>query len=246
MNYIYITDGSFEGLLTSIHTKYYSKDNVTDVLHKKPAQMDFLVAYKVIKTDNNKAYNVYNAISRKISNRASYEITMAWLSEIPKCGKMILDYVKLGFKVGKQIDCMFTHQAVLPVLKASQKVLKEKHLMLGLCRFSKTRKNYYLCRISPDHNILPLISPHFASRMPNQRWIIADTSRNIASVYDCEKWYIISSKLSEKVPYASDEMLCRDLWKKYFYSIAIAGRRNPKLQRNMMPVRYWKNLTELN
>jgi probable DNA metabolism protein len=152
--------------------------------------------------------------------------------------------LKLGFEVGSKIDSMLTHKYVLPVHKVAQKVEKEKHLMLGICRFSKTDKGYYLCKIAPDHNILTLISPHFASRMSDQRWIIADTNRNIASIYDCEKWYIVSSKISEKIPYSEDEIECRALWKKYFNTIAIAGRRNPKLQRNMMPARYWKNLTE--
>ena len=35
-----------------------------------------------------------------------------------------------------------------------------------------------------------------------------------------------------------------DLWKNYFVSITIKERANPKLQKRMMPKRYWKNLTE--
>jgi probable DNA metabolism protein len=37
----------------------------------------------------------------------------------------------------------------------------------------------------------------------------------------------------------------QDLWKKYFETIAIKERTNPRCQKNFMPVRYWKNLTEL-
>ncbi len=244
MIYTYVTDGSFEGLLTAIHRMYYSHENVYDILHYHPPQLNFATSYKQIKTDEKKALDVYNAIRQKISNRAAAEITFAWLSELPRCGGLISDYIKLGFKVGQNIDRMLTHKKVLPVLRASRKVTTEKHRLIGLCRFSKTSQNYYLCKITPDHNILTLIAPHFASRLKDIRWIIADTNRNIAAVYDCARWCIVSSCLSEKIPYSLDENECRMLWKNYFDTIAIAGRRNPKLQKNMMPVRYWKNLTE--
>jgi probable DNA metabolism protein len=244
MNTIYVTDGSFEGLLTAIHTMYYTNDTVTDILREHPLQLDFTNTYKQIETDINKANNVYEAIKNKISRRATYEITMAWLSELPLCGYHIANYIKLGFKVGKNVDSMISHNDVLPVLKASRKVAREEHRMLGLCRFSKTAQGYYLCIITPDLTILTLIAPHFAARMSDKLWIIADMGRDLAAVYDCEKWMIISSRLSDKIPYSKDEIECRKMWKKYFNTIAIAGRRNPKLQRNMMPARYWKNLTE--
>ncbi|MGL5152900.1 MAG: DUF4130 domain-containing protein, partial [Clostridium sp.] len=36
-----------------------------------------------------------------------------------------------------------------------------------------------------------------------------------------------------------------DLWKEYFKSVTIKERTNPKLQKRMMPKRYWENLTEI-
>lgn len=244
MKYTYVTDGSFEGLLSAVHEMYYSNDKVFDILLSHPKQLDFSLNYKQIETDAKKALDVYKAIDKKISYKALYIVTLAWLSELPKCGEMIANYLRLGFKVGKKIDFMLTHKFVMPIHKASQKVTTEKHLMLGLCRFSMTERNFFYCEISPDYNILTLISPHFASRMIDQRWIITDVRRNISSIYDCDKWYIYPSKISDKIPYDTNEEQCRILWKKYFDIIAIAGRKNPKLQKNMMPVRYWKNLTE--
>ena len=41
-----------------------------------------------------------------------------------------------------------------------------------------------------------------------------------------------------------DEKLYQALWKTYFKAIAIKERRNPRKQRQDMPVRYWKYLTE--
>nr|WP_315988235.1 DUF4130 domain-containing protein [Desulforamulus aquiferis] len=36
----------------------------------------------------------------------------------------------------------------------------------------------------------------------------------------------------------------QELWKEYFKSTAIQGRKNPKLQKQFMPTRYWKYLIE--
>ena len=43
---------------------------------------------------------------------------------------------------------------------------------------------------------------------------------------------------------ATDERLFKQLWKTYFKAISIRERLNPRKQRNDMPVRYWKHLTE--
>ncbi len=41
-----------------------------------------------------------------------------------------------------------------------------------------------------------------------------------------------------------EEKLFQQLWRTYFKSVAIQERLNPRKQRNDMPVRYWKYLTE--
>ncbi|HNX60154.1 MAG TPA: DUF4130 domain-containing protein, partial [Spirochaetota bacterium] len=36
----------------------------------------------------------------------------------------------------------------------------------------------------------------------------------------------------------------RAMWRHYYREIAIPERTNPRCQKNFMPVRYWKYLTE--
>lgn len=43
----------------------------------------------------------------------------------------------------------------------------------------------------------------------------------------------------------SDERQYQKLWKQYFETIAIRERTNPRCQKTLMPVRYWKHLTEM-
>ncbi|MFG6373995.1 MAG: DUF4130 domain-containing protein, partial [Oscillospiraceae bacterium] len=41
-----------------------------------------------------------------------------------------------------------------------------------------------------------------------------------------------------------EERAYRALWRRFYDTIAIQGRYNPKLRQNHMPKRYWKHLTE--
>ena len=50
-------------------------------------------------------------------------------------------------------------------------------------------------------------------------------------------------KLDEKLM-AEDEKLYQELWKGYFKAMTIKERINLKLQRQHLPKRYWKYLTE--
>lgn len=244
MDCIYITDGSLEGLLSAIYEMYYSGDTAFDILYEPPIQQNFSAMYKDIKTDPVKAQKVYKAICEKISYRAAEEMTYAWLSELPFSGRQIARYLKLGFKVSYKVDQMLSHNDVLPIHKAASKVRMETHRLLGLCRFSKTAQGCYICEISPDHNVLSLIAPHFAARMSDMYWIIHDKSRNISAAFNTKEWLITNSHLPSQILYSKDEFQYQKIWKAYFDTIAIEGRTNPKLQRGFVPIRYRKHMTE--
>ena len=54
----------------------------------------------------------------------------------------------------------------------------------------------------------------------------------------------LHGKLDEKL-LAEDEKLFQEMWRSYFKALTIKERKNPKLQRQHMPRRYWKYITEL-
>ena len=247
MDTVYLTDGSFEGLLSAIHQAYYGKDHVVDILKEPPAQRTFVTNYVDIRTDEEKARKVYGAIQKKIASQSARDVMQCWLSELPGCGGMILRYLRLGFRVGSIVNDMLTHDDVMPLKRAVQRVGFETHRMLGLCRFAKTDAGYYLCAITPDHNILTLITPHFVSRMGDQPFVILDKRREIATIHNGRgQWYLSPAKAAKSAPWSCDERDFQMMWQKYFETIAIEGRTNPRCQRNLMPKRYWVNLTEMN
>lgn len=241
---IYIYDGTWDGFLTAIHHTYYDRERVTNIESALTYQQNLIDEYRTIGINKQKARSVEQAILNKISYESFENIQKCFFSELVGREMWILNYVKLGFKVGSKIDYMLGDQPVLNVLIPARKVGMECHRMLGLLRFELLENNIYYAKIEPDHNIITFISPHFRERFANQNWIIHDIKRNLASLYNTKKMLISYMDLSDIPELHSNEIKFQDLWRNYYKHIAIKNRYNPKLQKNFLPKRYWKNLTE--
>lgn len=241
-NYYY--DGTFEGLLTAVYESYYSSQPPGKILCHKNMQENIFEKNVHITTDNEKASKVYDAIRKKISYNALKNVYHAYLSELDEIDTYIYGYLRLGFKKGRSVDLYLSMEEVLKVHSAAKKVRSESHRMLGLLRFRKLEGELYYAPFSPDYNITALISTHFTQRLSDQLWVIHDTKRNYAAVYDMQECILtdLPSELQYQTNKGDDQF--EELWKKYFKSICIKDRINPKLQKQNMPVKYWKYLIE--
>jgi probable DNA metabolism protein len=241
---IYIYDGTWDCFLTAIHHYYYDRQAVTNIESALSYNQNLIDEYRIIPADKTKAKAVEQAIYNKISLESLDNIQRCFFSELQGREMWILKYIRLGFKIGLKIDSMLGDQTVLNVLVPARKVGIECHRLLGLLRFELLENNIYYAKIHPDHNIITFISPHFKERFADQNWIIHDTKRNLASLYNTKRMIISYMDLTSIPELHSEEMRFQDLWKNYFKHIAIKSRYNPKLQKSFIPKRYWKNLTE--
>ncbi|MDK2809788.1 MAG: hypothetical protein PWR27_497 [Petroclostridium sp.] len=242
LNYIY--DGSFEGLLTAIYETYYRHEIPENILPEQNLQEQLLYKNVHIVTDIEKADKVYNSIREKISVSALQHVFYVFLSELAGAGTWIYQYLRFGWKVGREVDLYITDDRVLKIHTISRKVAVERHRMLGLIRFRYLEGDTYYAPIEPDYNIVGLVAPHFAKRFAGQNWIIHDVKRNLAAVYNQRGWIITDINVNSELNLEEKEKDYQTLWKQYFKSIAIESRVNPKLQRRCMPVRYWRYLVE--
>jgi probable DNA metabolism protein len=242
----YVFDGSFEGLLTSIYEAYYKTDNPEEIVPEWQFEPNLLTEPVYIKTDEEKSTKVYDAIKNKISISALRAIYNVYLSDLEGSTTLIYNYIRLGFKLGKDVDLHLHNDSVLNLHKIDKKVTYECHRMLGFVRFKSIGTMFY-SSIEPDHNILGLIAPHFATRLPNENWIIHDLKRSLAVFYNTKEWVVthLSREKSEDFLIAEENEYYESLWSEFFKTIAFEDRINPKLQKKMMPARYWKHLTEL-
>ena len=109
-----------------------------------------------------------------------------------------------------------------------------------------TKSANLYARIEPDHDVIELVARHFCDRYRNDPFIIHDVKRSKALVAFQGQWYISHFEDRDIPDVSAGEKEYRRLWKNYFDNIAIKERTNPRCQKNFMPVRYWKNLTEVN
>lgn len=241
---IYLYDGSFEGLLTAIFEAYNRHEIPERILSEANYQPGILDEYLLIKRDDAKAERVYNSIRTKISPTSLENIYYTYLSEYDETGTWIYQYVKLGLVMGKKVEMHLSDDRALRIHKTNLKVTCEMHKLLGMLRFNRLSNDIFYAPLEPRYNIVSLIAPHFAERMPDQNWVIHDVKRRIAAVHNQEGWFMTPFEFNQHIAVDQKEALCQELWKQYFDSIAISTRHNPKLQKQLMPVRYWKYLTE--
>jgi probable DNA metabolism protein len=239
---IYVTDGSFEGILTAVFEAYRLKEEPEGILSRNICQMTLGSEIREIGTDAEKSDRVYKAIVEKISQNAAEIIYSAYLCEHPDIGSAIYRYIKAGLKIGGQVVHFLQNPDVFRINDMSQKVMKEVHLFVGILRFKKLGNGIFYAKYEPDNDITALISDHFVDRLSDQPWIIHDAKRDVYALYNTCEMIVYNEHIPipENAPDEEFEML----WKRYFKSITIESRKNLKLQRQFMPKRYWNNLIE--
>ena len=240
-----VYEDSFEGFLTAIYYAFYSKEDIISIDTNSYDDIDMLTTVKYLETDLEKYKKVKTAIVTKIDPLALSKIYSLYLSSNKNKGIICYKYLKTAFKIGSDIHKHLYLDVVREIDLIERRVSLEAHRFTGFVRFSLINNKFLYSPIEPDNNILELISPHFQRRFSNEYWIIHDIKRNIASVYNKVSWEIteMNDDIYNSLKNYNDEF--EDLWKNYFVSITIKERANPKLQKTMMPKRYWKNLTEI-
>ncbi|MCB6993351.1 TIGR03915 family putative DNA repair protein [bacterium 210820-DFI.6.37] len=239
----YLYDGTFEGLLTCIYHHYYT-EKASGIFHREEYQSTMLGGFMEVETDEKWAVTVYEAIQKKISPYDLKRIYKVFMSDTERKECRILNYVRLGFVKGPSIRLMHGDPIVYPVQQAEQKVNAEVHRLKGLIRFSELEDRILYSPIEPDHDVIEFLAEHFSDRFKNEPFIIHDVKRSKALVAYQGSWYISFFTKENLLPLSEEERDYRRLWKQYFETMAIRERINPRCQKNMMPVRYWKNLTE--
>lgn len=240
----YLYDSTFEGLLTCIYHHYYT-EKASGIFRSDEYQSTLLGGYMEVETDGEKAVRVYEAIEKKISPYDLRCIYRAYLSNDNEKEMKILRYAVMGFRVGSKLSMMHGDPVVADIQSIEKKIRAERERMLQFVRFSVMKNGVLYGRIEPDNDILELAADHFCDRFRNDPFIIHDVKRGKAVVAYGGKWYISQLDDTDIPDSSAEEKEYRRLWKEYFDSIAIKERINPRCQRSFMPVRYWKNLTEM-
>ena len=253
---VYVFDGTMDGLLTAVFDAYALKEQPEELLKTGDALPLFCDRTYQVNTDEEKAQRVWTGLEKKLEREALKLISVSWLSELPELSTPLFHYIYKVFQQG-DISRNFADPDVLTVTIIARKVLHEQLRMKQFIRFQKAKDGTYLAVVSPDHNVLPIITDHFSDRFNDQPWLIYDAHRHYGFYYDghaapiritfenefAVPFSLENGKLNEDI-LSSDDQLLQDLWRTYFKAICIKERMNPRKQLKDMPRRYWKYMTE--
>ena len=238
----YLYDGSFEGLLCCVYESYYQRELPSMIFHCDQAQ-GTLFPVKEIKTDPDSAKKVEDSISRSISKEALHLVRLCYFSKMENREITILRFLRMGYKIGPPVTNMLADDVVLAVTKSAKNVLSESHFYKGFLRFSEY-DGVLVATIGPKNFVLPILAAHFCDRFPSEQFLIYDKSHKCAFVYQGGEKNLIALEHLELPEAGAEEEAYRALWKRFYKTIAIEGRNNPKLRMNNMSKRYWAQMTE--
>ncbi|UPL49713.1 TIGR03915 family putative DNA repair protein [Hymenobacter sublimis] len=248
----YAYDGSFEGLLTVLFNVYDRKAAPNSIQPLGAVQGGLFAQPVQIDTHEATAARVWEGLLRHMDQEARTRLFHTFLSEQPDRELLIFRYADLAMRAGRDISDNYADDNVRRIAGIAQQMYREKHRMEAFVRFEKTSDGLFHATIDPDFDVLPLIAPHFTKRYSDQRWLIFDRRRRYGLYYDLTRTDVVqfetttpqrttdisATVLDEREP------LFKLLWQSYFDHVNIPERKNMKLHRRHIPLRYWRYLSE--
>lgn len=250
---IFTYDKTFDGLLSCVFFAFETKETPDILLGADEIKPLFVDKSFHVVTEAEKSKRVWKGLERKISESACGMLLTVWLSELPEVDSLVFRYIYKAFQLQESIELNFGDQDVLRCTEIFRKVNSSRQKVIQFVRFQKTKDGIFFAPISPDYNVISLVADHFKVRYADQPWVIYDTKRKYGLYYDLSDIAEITfaeepvDEAGKLNPEQMDESesIYQQLWKNYFRTMAIKERINPKLQRQHMPARYWKYLTEM-
>ncbi|MDR2580247.1 MAG: TIGR03915 family putative DNA repair protein [Fibromonadaceae bacterium] len=237
-----LTEQSFEGFLSAVFEAFRLKLPVQRIVAESVYVPQMFEDTHAIATNAENAARVWKGIRKNAGNNIAFMVQAAYLSELPQMEISLWEYVKEIFTNSENAQNTLephTHT----VFQIANKVKAEAHLIKGFVRFQKAENDLMVAVIEPTYNVVNLLAEHFAKRFPNMQWMIVDVKRGLGIHYDGKEVYELCGEAAE-IPQINDEFTA--LWKGYYKSANIKERKNPRLQKRCLPVKYWRHLTEMN
>lgn len=261
--HVLVHEGGFEGFLCAVFESFrlhLRVDRVEPMSRHVAGLLD--VAHQV-ETDVDRAGRVLAGIHERGGAQMVSMVRAALLSEIDGIETVVWRYLSTVFGRGSLASEPSLASGGRPwrnvldpdmhaTFEAAQKTCHEAHRFQGFVRFAKAPDGSLFSVIAPDHDIQPLLAPHFRARFPSLEWSIFDEKRGRClrhrdgevAILDVDRQNLPKDSRAAARSADTGEERFLDLWKAYYRAVNIAERANPKLLRRNLPAKYWRYLPE--
>jgi probable DNA metabolism protein len=237
----YLYDGSFEGFLCCVFESYQRREVLTAIIGDE----DFapvLFATHQVETDPARARRVYRGILLR-SPYAAQLVRRGFLTCLPDREMVLYRLIVRLLREGPGFLGDLSDETLYPVLRAVRNLGAEAEKLRGFVRFSEL-SGVLGSEIEPKNRVLPILRGHFCTRYREDRFFIYDRTHREILLYADEKAAIEPLDHFVMAPPDQREAGYRLLWKRFYDTIAIRERENPRCRRTHMPQRYWNTMTE--
>ncbi|RKS85225.1 putative DNA metabolism protein [Orbus hercynius] len=253
---IFRYDDSFEGLLSAVFDAFTLKQWPQQILGPDEVQPLLSEHVHQVETTQEKYYRVSQAMEKRLSPVVLKQLTYVWFSQQIERATLIFNYLCKVFKSRQDITTNYADADILAIRKLAKKVSHERHYLMMFVRFNAIDNHgdkVYFATVTPRYDTLPLTVDFFQDRFADQKWAIFDTNRRYGYVYDLKQRHmmeideqsdLICDGHINDIYLGENEKQFQKMWYRYCQALTIKERINPKLQRQLMPVRFWQHLPE--
>ena len=241
MDVIYHYDGSFEGFLSCVFDSYAHKEIPAGFCSGEDGVFSLFNSRTVL-TDPNHAARVLQKVAA-LSPEAAVLLRRGFLTCLSEKELHLFQVVAKLLREGPGFLRNRSDETLYPVIRAVQHLNGEVHLLKGFVRFSDLG-GVLGGEIEPKNRVLPVLGGHFSARFHNERFFLYDRTHREALFHVPGQSVIRPLADFQMAPPDEAEARCRLLWKRFYDTIAIKERENPRLRMSNMPKRYWGTMTE--
>lgn len=248
-----LCEDSIEGIFSGVYYLYEKKYEKTSIELKVEGNNQ---NYELFTSDEIVPVNMQNAIkvARTVQRRFGQEVydtllRVALSREKEHKAQAIFETIQYGISNNVATDLLehLKRKEIYQVFQMNRTVVNEANRYIEFIRFQELLSGVLYSKIAPENNVLPLLAEHFTDRLKNENFVIYDENRKTALVYQKAKgWEIYQNIMAEEenLEMSECEENIKKLWKIFYQSIGIEERKNLSLQKQLLPLKFRKNMTE--
>ena len=237
----YRYDGSFAGFLTCVWDALES--GAEPVAFLLPDDGATLWELRELSADRERARRLYAALAGRVSPAFQKLIARGFLTCLPQKELDLFTLIRRGLREGDRVRQDLSDPVMARVNLALVRLWTEWDHLKGFVRFSEL-DGVLVGEIEPKNRVLPLLASHFAQRYSGERLALYDRTHREIFLSHRGRWRILPAEDFRMGPAGAEERAFRAMWRKYYQTIAIEGRFNPKCQNTHLPKRYRHVMTE--
>ena len=235
-------DETFDGFLCCVFESYVQKEIPIAFYGDEDGCVLSFYPVRSIITLPEHAQRVYRSLVKR-SPAAAQLLRRAFYTCLDNKEQHLYRFVRKLYRDGPEFLKNQADEIYHPIAKAVRHMNGELEKLRGFVRFSDY-SGVLGAEIEPKNRVLPFLRHHFCSRYANESFFIYDRTHKELLLYTKGRSHIIPVDSVQLSLPGEEEVVYRTLWKRFYETIAIKERHNPRCQNSFLPKRYRSTMTE--